>query len=45
MMNDQLNALAMMTINRSLVQDVDTVHAKVMKKFIYMKNRHRVNYF
>nr|CAH7732336.1 unnamed protein product [Callosobruchus chinensis] len=41
--NDRLNALAMMSINRSLVEDIDHFEDKVMGKFICMKDR-RANF-
>lgn len=37
--NDRLNALAMMSINKNLVQDIDSFDDKVLEKFISMKNR------
>ena len=37
--NDRLNALAMMSINKHLVQDTDSFDDKVLEKFISMKNR------
>nr|CAH7728861.1 unnamed protein product [Callosobruchus chinensis] len=39
MNNDRLNALAKMSINRSLVEDIDNFEDKVMEKFICMKDR------
>nr|CAH7717463.1 unnamed protein product [Callosobruchus chinensis] len=37
--NDRLNALAVMSINRSLVEDIDNFEDKAMEKFICMKDR------
>nr|CAH7728843.1 unnamed protein product [Callosobruchus chinensis] len=37
--NDRLNALAMTSINRRLVEDIDNFGDKVMKKLICMKDR------
>nr|CAH7729660.1 unnamed protein product [Callosobruchus chinensis] len=39
MNNDRLNALTMISINRSLVEDIDNFEDKVMEKFICMKDR------
>lgn len=37
--NDRLSALAMMSINKNLVQDIDNFEEKVLEKFISMKDR------
>nr|CAH7765290.1 unnamed protein product [Callosobruchus chinensis] len=39
MLNDRLNALVMMSINRNLVHQINNFDDKVMEKFISMKDR------
>ncbi|KAK9753079.1 hAT family C-terminal dimerization region [Popillia japonica] len=39
MLDDRLNALAMMSINRNLVHEINNFDDKVMEKFISMKDR------
>lgn len=43
MVNDGLNALAMITINKSLVQSIDNFDDKVVETFISMKD-HRIDF-
>ncbi|XP_050296345.1 uncharacterized protein LOC126736159 [Anthonomus grandis grandis] len=39
MLNERLNALAMMSINRNLVMEINNFDEKVMERFINMKDR------
>lgn len=39
MLNDRLNALATMSVNKSLVNEIESFEEKVAHKFISMKNR------
>nr|CAH7765798.1 unnamed protein product [Callosobruchus chinensis] len=39
MLNDRLNALVMMSINRNVVHQINNFDDEVMEKFISMKDR------
>lgn len=43
MLNDRLNALAMMSINRNLILEINNFDEKVMEKFISLKD-HRADF-